>query len=81
MINQERRIDILRTRLKDKLPEDMNWDHYGNKTEGWMSQDLVDLSEKAVFATWKRHGNESGRCHCENISEHCRRFKFKKLEN
>ncbi|XP_014481800.1 PREDICTED: peroxisome biogenesis factor 1 isoform X2 [Dinoponera quadriceps] len=54
-LNKEHRIDILRTRLKDKLPEDMGWDHYGNKTEGWMPQDLVDLSEKAIFAAWKRH--------------------------
>ncbi|EFN77746.1 Peroxisome biogenesis factor 1 [Harpegnathos saltator] len=54
-LNKEHRIDILRTRLKDKLPEDMNWDHYRNKTEGWMPQDLVDLSEKAIFAAWKRH--------------------------
>lgn len=71
MINQEHRIDILRTRLKDKLPEDMSWDHYGNKTEGWMPQDLVDLSEKAIFAAWKRHGNESGGCkNCKNIDGH-----------
>ncbi|XP_032677988.1 peroxisome biogenesis protein 1 isoform X2 [Odontomachus brunneus] len=54
-LNKDHRIDILRTRLKDKLPEDMSWDHYGNKTEGWMPQDLVDLAEKAIFAAWKRY--------------------------
>ncbi|XP_050461247.1 uncharacterized protein LOC126856619 isoform X2 [Cataglyphis hispanica] len=52
------RIDILRLTLEDKLcvPGDMNWNYYGNKTEGWMPQDLVDLSEKARFVAWKRHG-------------------------
>ncbi|KAL6424826.1 hypothetical protein ACFW04_010032 [Cataglyphis niger] len=51
------RIDILRLTLEDKLcvPGDMNWNYYGNKTEGWMPQDLVDLSEKARFVAWKRH--------------------------
>lgn len=52
------RIDILRLTLEDKLcvPGDMNWNYYGNKTEGWMPQDLVDLAEKARFVAWKRHG-------------------------
>ncbi|XP_076222599.1 peroxisomal biogenesis factor 1 isoform X2 [Nomia melanderi] len=52
------RIDILQLILGDKsyAPGDVNWDYYGNKTEGWMAQDLVDLAEKAVFAAWKRHG-------------------------
>ncbi|XP_015435576.1 PREDICTED: peroxisome biogenesis protein 1 [Dufourea novaeangliae] len=52
------RIDILQLMLGDKLyvPRDVNWDYYGNKTEGWMVQDLVDLAEKTVFAAWKRHG-------------------------
>ncbi|XP_076762251.1 peroxisomal biogenesis factor 1 isoform X2 [Xylocopa sonorina] len=52
------RIDILQLMLGDKLyvPGDVNWDYYGNKTEGWMVQDLVDMAEKAVFAAWKRHG-------------------------
>lgn len=51
------RIDILRLTLEDKLcvPGDMNWNYYGNKTEGWMPQDLVDLAEKARFVAWKRH--------------------------
>ncbi|KYM85704.1 Peroxisome biogenesis factor 1 [Atta colombica] len=51
------RIDILRLTLEDKLcvPGDMNWNYYGNKTEGWMPQDIVDLAEKARFVTWKRH--------------------------
>lgn len=40
------------------MPGDMNWNYYGNKTEGWMPQDLVDLTEKARFVAWKRHGNE-----------------------
>lgn len=54
------RIDILRLTLKDKLcvPGDMNWNYYGNKTEGWMPQDLVDLAEKARFVAWKRHAAE-----------------------
>ncbi|XP_043511745.1 peroxisome biogenesis factor 1 isoform X1 [Frieseomelitta varia] len=52
------RIDILQLMLGDKLyvPGDVNWDYYGNKTEGWMVQDLVDMAEKAAFAAWKRHG-------------------------
>lgn len=40
------------------VPGDMNWNYYGNKTEGWVPQDLVDLAEKAKFVAWKRHGNE-----------------------
>ncbi|XP_071557616.1 peroxisomal ATPase PEX1 isoform X1 [Temnothorax nylanderi] len=54
------RIDILRLTLEDKLcvPGDMNWNYYGNKTEGWMPQDLVDLAEKARFVAWKRHAAE-----------------------
>ncbi|XP_039312379.1 peroxisome biogenesis factor 1 [Solenopsis invicta] len=54
------RIDILRLTLEDKLcvPGDMNWNYYGNKTEGWMPQDLVDLAEKARFVAWKRHSNK-----------------------
>ncbi|KYN44445.1 Peroxisome biogenesis factor 1 [Trachymyrmex septentrionalis] len=54
------RIDILRLTLEDKLcvPGDMNWNYYGNKTEGWMPQDIVDLAEKARFVTWKRHAAE-----------------------
>lgn len=58
--NQVDRIDILRLTLEDKLcvPGDMNWNYYGNKTEGWVPQDLVDLAEKAKFVAWKRHGNE-----------------------
>ncbi|KAK9306176.1 hypothetical protein QLX08_003068 [Tetragonisca angustula] len=52
------RIDILQLMLGDKsyVPGDVNWDYYGNKTEGWMVQDLVDMAEKAAFAAWKRHG-------------------------
>ncbi|CAL1678759.1 unnamed protein product [Lasius platythorax] len=55
------RIDILRLTLEDKLcvPGDMNWNYYGNKTEGWMPQDLVDLAEKARFVAWKRHVDET----------------------
>lgn len=58
--NQVDRIDILRLTLEDKLcvPGDMNWNYYGNKTEGWMLQDIVDLAEKARFVALKRHGNE-----------------------
>ncbi|XP_076671558.1 peroxisomal biogenesis factor 1 isoform X3 [Andrena cerasifolii] len=50
------RIDILQLMLGDKLYVlgDVNWDYYGNKTEGWMVQDLVDMAEKAAFAAWKR---------------------------
>ncbi|XP_078046831.1 peroxisomal biogenesis factor 1 [Augochlora pura] len=53
------RIDILQLMLRDKLylSRDVNWDYYGNKTEGWMVQDLIDLAEKAVFVAWKRHGS------------------------
>ncbi|CAK9814659.1 Peroxisome biogenesis factor 1 [Anthophora plagiata] len=56
------RIDILQLMLGDKLyvPGDVNWDYYGNKTEGWMVQDLVDMAEKAAFAGWKRHGISKG---------------------
>lgn len=61
--NQVDRIDILRLTLEDKLcvSGDMNWNYYGNKTEGWMPQDLVDLAEKAKFVAWKRHGNNKGK--------------------
>lgn len=54
------RIDILRLTLEDKLcvPGDINWNYYGNKTEGWMPQDLVDLAEKARFVAWKLHAAE-----------------------
>lgn len=47
--------------LEDKLyvPGNVNWDYYGNKTEGWMVQDLVDVADKATFAAWKRCGNKS----------------------
>ena len=50
------RIDILQLMLGDKLYVlgDVNWDYYGNKTEGWMVQDLVDMAKKAAFAAWKR---------------------------
>ncbi|KAG7207684.1 hypothetical protein KM043_009303 [Ampulex compressa] len=53
------RIDILRSMLEDKLyaPGDVNWDYYGNKTEGWMAQDIVDMADKATFAAWKRDGD------------------------
>ena len=55
---QKDRIDILQLNLKNKLTlsNDINWDHYGNKTEGWMIQDLVNMAEKAAFTAWKRHG-------------------------
>ncbi|KYQ49274.1 Peroxisome biogenesis factor 1, partial [Trachymyrmex zeteki] len=58
--NQVDRIDILRLTLEDKLcvPGDMNWNYYGNKTEGWMLQDIVDLAEKARFVALKRHAAE-----------------------
>lgn len=51
------RINILQLMLGDKLytPGDVNWDYYGNKTEGWVFQDLVDMAKKATFAAWKRH--------------------------
>lgn len=54
------RINILQLMLGDKLytPGDVNWDYYGNKTEGWVFQDLVDMAKKATFAAWKRHGNK-----------------------
>lgn len=60
MTNQVDRIDILRLTLEDKLRVhgDINWNYYGNKTEGWMPQDLVDLAEKAKFVAWKRHGKK-----------------------
>ncbi|XP_029035401.2 peroxisome biogenesis factor 1 [Osmia bicornis bicornis] len=57
------RIDILQLMLRDKwyVPgEDVNWDYYGNKTEGWMVQDLVDLAKKATYVAWVRHGEEEG---------------------
>jgi len=59
------------------VPGDMNWNYYGNKTEGWMPQDLVDLAEKARFVAWKRHGNESDH---KNINKNCKFFN-KKSEN
>lgn len=42
---------------KLKISEEMDWNYFGNKTEGWVMQDLVDLTEKAAFHAWKRHGN------------------------
>lgn len=55
---KEHRIDILRLALQNHIhvPEAINWDYYGNKTEGWVAQDLIDFAEKASFASWKRHG-------------------------
>ncbi|KAI4503720.1 hypothetical protein M0802_001123 [Mischocyttarus mexicanus] len=54
------RIDILQLMLEDKLyvPGNVNWDYYGNKTEGWTVQDLVDLADKATFTAWKRYVKE-----------------------
>ncbi|XP_043494802.1 peroxisome biogenesis factor 1 [Polistes fuscatus] len=54
------RIDILQLMLEDKLyvPGNVNWDYYGNKTEGWMVQDLVDVADKATFVAWKRCAKE-----------------------
>lgn len=55
---KEDRVDFLRLTLKTKfcVSEEINWDYYGNKTEGWIAQDLVNMAEKAVFIAWKRHG-------------------------
>ncbi|KAK0168289.1 hypothetical protein PV327_002113 [Microctonus hyperodae] len=50
------RCDILKATLKYKLLicNEISWDYYGNKTEGWTLQDLIDLAEKAAFIAWKR---------------------------
>lgn len=40
-----------------EVSSEINWDHYGNKTEGWLIQDLVDMSDKAAFTAWKRYGS------------------------
>lgn len=56
------------------VPGDMNWNYYGNKTEGWMPQDLVDLAEKARFVAWKRHGNENSH---KDINKNCKVFNKK----
>lgn len=57
--NQADRIDILQLMLEDELYVSgaVNWDYYGNKTEGWVVQDLVDMAEKAAFAACKRQGS------------------------
>lgn len=58
---QDERIKILKSSLEDKLQivtlrEKIDWEDYGSKTENWVAQDLVVLTEKVTFAAWKRHG-------------------------
>ncbi|XP_044008729.1 peroxisome biogenesis factor 1 isoform X2 [Aphidius gifuensis] len=49
------RIEFYKLLLKNKLTIDDNidWQYFGIKTEGWVAQDLVDLAEKTVFFVWK----------------------------
>lgn len=56
-IFQNHRISILQLALKCKLPlsDDIDWKFFGDKTEGWVVQDIADLAEKAIFAAWKRY--------------------------
>ncbi|XP_012262867.2 peroxisome biogenesis factor 1 isoform X1 [Athalia rosae] len=56
-LEKEDRVDILKLALNKKLKvsNGINWDHYGNKTEGWMAQDLINFADKAAFTAWKRH--------------------------
>lgn len=56
---QHDRIESMKLLLgkKLKISESVDWNYFGNKTEGWVMQDLVDLTEKAAFHAWKRHGN------------------------
>ncbi|XP_015522385.2 peroxisome biogenesis factor 1 isoform X1 [Neodiprion lecontei] len=56
---KEDRMDILQLAMKSKLQisNDVDWNHYGNKTEGWTAQDLTKFVEKAVFSAWRRHVN------------------------
>lgn len=58
MWHKDSRINILKLALQShvRAPQAIDWDYYGNKTEGWVAQDLVDFAEKAAFAVWKRHG-------------------------
>ncbi|XP_008210116.1 ATPase family gene 2 protein isoform X2 [Nasonia vitripennis] len=59
-LEKDDRIKILRKSLQDKLylSKEIDWDHYANKTEGWVAQDLVVLADKAAFTAWKRHVKE-----------------------
>ncbi|XP_012278044.1 peroxisome biogenesis factor 1 [Orussus abietinus] len=56
-LKKEDRIEILKSILRGKLhiSEEIEWDNFGNKTEGWVTQDLANMAEKAAFAAWKRH--------------------------
>ncbi|XP_051155362.1 peroxisome biogenesis factor 1 [Leptopilina boulardi] len=60
ILEKKDRIEILKVRVGDKMEVsgEINWNHYGNKTEGWLIQDLVDMSDKAAFTAWKRHVND-----------------------
>ncbi|KAK0173110.1 hypothetical protein PV328_006353 [Microctonus aethiopoides] len=56
-LSLKNRCDILKATLTYKLlliSNEISWDYYGNKTEGWTAQDLIDLAEKAAFIAWKR---------------------------
>ncbi|XP_033208911.1 peroxisome biogenesis factor 1 isoform X2 [Belonocnema kinseyi] len=57
VLKKEDRIEVLQLSLKDKLEvsSEIDWDNYGNKTEGWMVEDIVDMAEKAAFTAYKRH--------------------------
>ncbi|XP_011505732.1 PREDICTED: peroxisome biogenesis factor 1 [Ceratosolen solmsi marchali] len=56
-LTKEDKIKILQSHIEDKLDiaKDIDWAYCGNKTEGWVTQDLVNLAKKAVFAASKRH--------------------------
>ncbi|XP_063993623.1 uncharacterized protein LOC135171180 isoform X2 [Diachasmimorpha longicaudata] len=56
-LSAEERIDFLKFKLRGKVEiseKNFNWEFYSGKTEGWVFQDLSDLSEKSVFIAWKR---------------------------
>ncbi|KAJ8684244.1 hypothetical protein QAD02_020036 [Eretmocerus hayati] len=61
-LGKEERVKILQSSFQDKLilSKEIDLNHYGDKTEGWVAQDLIDFANKAAFATWKRH--VKGRC-------------------
>ncbi|XP_023248076.1 peroxisome biogenesis factor 1 [Copidosoma floridanum] len=59
-LEKAERMEILRSSLEDKLQlaRTIDWEHYGNKTEGWVAQDLIVLADKGAFGAWKRHVKE-----------------------
>lgn len=58
---------ILQAKMSNNIMENISWEYYGSKTEGWVIQDVVDLAERAVFIAWKRQINYSKVGNCLRI--------------